>query len=441
MPSLLQRVTAWLGMGAAAPVPRTGSGGWWPIVREPYTGAWQQNAEIRWDTALSNPTVFRCVSLISSDIKKTRLRLVAIDTNGIWIETTSAAFSPVLRRPNRYQTMPQFLESWMISKLIHGNTYVLKERDERNVVKALYVLDPMQVIPLVAPDQSVYYELTRNDLAGVPADPPVVVPASEIIHDRWNTWFHPLVGVSPLYACSGAAQQGLAMQSYMTAFFSNGTRPTGILLTPVEIDELSAKRLSDKIHSLPAGHMAVAHNLQYLNIPAATAADTQLTEQQGWSAKTVASCFGMPISKVDSSIQPPYANSEATQLQYLEDCLQVHMFDIETCLDSGLELPAPYGTEFDYDDLLWMDMTTRTTAAKTSISAGALSPNEARYKFFGLWPVPGGETPYLQQQYFSLAALAERDAAEPFAKPAAPPSPTEPSEEDVAATMGALAES
>ena len=97
----------------------------------------------------------------------------------------------------------------MISKLLWGNTYVLKDRDERGVVTALYVLDPARVKPLVAPDGSVYYELQTNDLAGMPTTTaPLVVPAREIIHDRWNCAFHPLVGLSPLYACGGAAQQG-----------------------------------------------------------------------------------------------------------------------------------------------------------------------------------------------------------------------------------------
>ena len=43
--------------------------------------------------------------------------------------------------------------------MLHGNTYVLKQRDERGVVVALYVLDPSKVKPLVTPDGAVYYEL------------------------------------------------------------------------------------------------------------------------------------------------------------------------------------------------------------------------------------------------------------------------------------------
>jgi hypothetical protein len=47
-----------------------------------------------------------------------------------------------------------------------------------------------------------------------------------------------------------------------------------------------------------------------------------------------------------------------------------------------------------------------------------MAPDEARRKYFGLGPVTGGHTPYMQEQNYSLEALAQRDANDPFAKPA-----------------------
>jgi HK97 family phage portal protein len=407
--------------GASSPA--GGTGAWMPVVREPYTGAWQKNDDLRLETALANPVVFRCVSLIASDIGKLPLRLVAVDANGIWHETTSPAFSPVLRTPNRYQTPAQFFEAWMFSKLLWGNTYVLKDRDQRGVVTTLYVLDPCRVTPLVAPDGSVYYELQTSDLAGLPTNGgPVVVPAKEIIHDRWNCAFHPLVGLSPLYACGGAARQGLEMQAASTSFFSSGGRPSGMLIAPTEIDPATAQRLSETWHALGAGKTAIVGNGMKYEAVGSSAEESQWIEQAGWTAKTIAGCFGVPISMVDSSQQPPYANNEASTLQYHSQCLQTHLTAIEAALDAGLELPAPYGTEFDLDDLIWMDTATKTKAAHDAISAGAMSPNEARLKYFGLGPVPGGDTPYLQQQYYSLEALAMRDLHVP-APASAPPAP------------------
>jgi HK97 family phage portal protein len=404
--------------------------GFVPIVREPYTGAWQQNAEqVGAETALSNPTVFRCVSLIASDIRKLPLRLVALDANGIWYETTSPAFSPVLRKPNAYQTTGQYLEAWIFSRLLTGNAYSLKERDDRGVVTGLHVLDPARVKVLVAPDGAVYYELQTNDLAGLPADGgALVAPAREIIHDRWNCAFHPLQGVSPLYAGGGAARQALEMQAASTEFFSLGGRPSGMLVPATNIDQKTIDRIAATWHSLGPGRTAILGSAMKYEQVTTSAAESQWAEQIAWSAKTIATVFGVPYSKIDATVQPPYANSEASNLQYLSECLQIHITDIEIALDQGLELPAPYGTEFNLDALGWMDTATATRAAHDAIAAGAMSPNEARRKYFDLGPVPGGDTPYLQAQYYSLEALERRDLAHPATPAETPPRAPAPAE-------------
>lgn len=183
-------------------LPLESRGSWWPVIRESFTGSWQSNVEVTLTDVLTHPTVYACITLISSDVAKMRLRLVESSGDDIWTETENPAYSPVLRKPNHYQTQFKFIEHWVLSKLIHGNTYVLKERDNRNVVVALYILDPARVTPLVAPDGAVYYDLKRDDLSTQPQDQ-VTVPASEIIHDVMTPLYHPLVGKSPLIASGG----------------------------------------------------------------------------------------------------------------------------------------------------------------------------------------------------------------------------------------------
>src|SRR5262245_27083681 len=101
-----------------------GSGGWYPIIREPFSGAWQRNMEINTDTASSFHCDFACKTLIARDIAKLRVKLAEKDKNDIWSEVTNPAFSPVLRRPNDYQTRNQFRDSCDLSNLSCGNNYV-----------------------------------------------------------------------------------------------------------------------------------------------------------------------------------------------------------------------------------------------------------------------------------------------------------------------------
>lgn len=398
----------------------SGSGGWWPMVREPFTGAWQRGQELRRESVLTYSAVYACVTLIASDVAKLRPRLVEQDGNGIWTETTSASFSPVLRKPNRFQNRIKFYEHWIVSKLLHGNAYILKERDDRGVVVALYVLDPARTKVLVAPDGSVFYDLTRDNLAGI-EEGTVIVPASEIIHDVMVPLYHPLCGVSPLTACGLAAAQGLAIQQNGVKFFANGANPSGILTAPGDINNDDAKRFKEdwekNYTGANAGRIAVLGGGLKYEAMSMKATDSQLIEQLKWSAETVCSTFRVPPYMVGVGSMPTYNNIEALNQQYYTQCLQSLIESIELLLDEGLGLVdvkgRHYGVEFDLDDLLRMDTATKVKTAVEGLK-GIFTPNEARRKF-DLVPKPGGDAVYLQQQNYSIEALNKRDSKDdPF---------------------------
>jgi HK97 family phage portal protein len=402
--------------------------GWWPIVRESVAGAWQNNVEISLANVATHPTVFACATLIASDIAKMRLRLVQQDEDGIWNEAENPAFSPVLRKPNHFQNRIRFYETWVLSKALNGNAYVLKQRDNRRVVTALYVLDPMRVRPLVAPDGAVFYELKKDDLSRLPNDR-YIVPASEIIHDLQHALFHPLVGLSPIFASGLAAVQGLNIQNNSTRFFGNGSYPGGVLTAPGAISQETADRLKayweENFTGDNVGKIAVlGDNLKYERMTV-NAIDAQLIDQLKWTSETICSAFHVPAYMVGIGAPPNYNNIEAMNQQYYSQCLQSYIESIELALDEGLGLTEGevtqrrYGTEFEIDDLLRMDSATKMKTATDGVKGAVFTPNDAR-QLFNKRRLTGGDTVYMQQQQFSLAALAERDQSKPFAKPTRP---------------------
>ncbi len=407
--------------------PYAGREGWWPVtVNEPFTGAWQRNISLRGESLLAHHAVYACIERISSDVAKCRIRLVEQDSDGIWLETESSAFSPVLRKPNGYHNRIQFFESWMGSKLMTGNTYALKRRDSRNVVVELYILDPRSVTPQVAPNGDVYYKLSADNLSDLSEED--TVPASEIVHDMTTVRYHPLCGISPLIAATMPAMQGLRIQSQSTSFFENRAQPSGLLTAPANIPQKTADRIkefwSTEFQGAKAGKVAVLGDGLTFQPLTFNAVDSQLIEQLGLSAKMVCSAFGVPAHMVGAADPPSYNNIEALNQQYYSQTLQKYFESIELLLDEGLGLievqGKVYGTEFDLDDLLRMDTATLVDSEGKAVGAGIKKPNESR-KRLNLPPVKGGDTPYLQQQNYSLAALDERDKDDPFAKPVAPP--------------------
>ena len=400
-----------------------GRGGWWPIVRESYPGAWQQNVTVNLDNVMTFSALYACVTLIASDIGKLRIKLTQESGDDVWEEVDSPAYSPVLRKPNGYQNRIQFLENWITSKLVWGNAYILKARDGRNVVTELYVLDPQRVRPLVAPDGSVFYEVKKDLLSGVEVEQ-IVVPAREMIHDRRTPIYHPLVGVSPIAACGLAAVQGLKIQNNSALFFENGSNAGGVLTAPGAISQEAAARVKTywdtNFSGANVGKVAVLGDGLKFEKMVINAQDAQLIEQLKWTAENVCTAFHVPPYMIGVGPPPTYNNIEALSVQYYMQCLQSLIESIELCLDEGLEMAVDLGTELDLDGLLRMDTATKVKAAADAVAAGYLAPNEARKKF-DLPPVAGGETPYLQQQNYSLEALNKRDTAEDvWAKPAPP---------------------
>jgi len=407
------------------------SGGWFGLVRESFAGAWQRNIEVDAPReVLAFSAVFACVTIIAADIGKLRIKLVDQDDNGIASEVkTASPFLPVLSKPNRYQTRIKFMEQWVVSKLLYGNTFALKQRDARGIVNTLYILDAQRVTPLVADDGSVYYKLAADHLSQL--DESITVPASEIIHDRMVCLWHPLVGVSPIYACGMSATMGNRIQGNSTKFFDNMSRPSGALSAPGTISDETAVRIKkaweENYGGSNFGRLAVlGDGLKYeaMTIPAGEA---QLIEQLKWTVEDVARCFHVPLFKLGGP-EPVRVSVESLNQTYYSDCLQTLIESVEACLDDGLSLPGGYYTEFDLDGLMRMDTATRYDTKSKAITGGWMSPNEARAAE-NMQPVAGGESPYLQQQNYSLAALAKRDAkADPFGT-APKPEPTTPATE------------
>lgn len=412
------------------------------IAREPYAGAWQHNDELTTADGLSYPTVFACVTRIAEDLAKMSLRYESKDSAGVYAPAGGRRAS-LLKRPNDYQTTQKFLEAWETSVQSRGNAYIYKALSGGQV-RSLHVLNPTTTRPLVSPSGAVFYDLAADPLAEV--DVANVVPADRIIHDRINCLYHPLVGISPLYAVALTVLKSMSIGDQSYQMFKNGGAPIGVLSIPGALSEEKAKAVQENWNDTYSGSgryktAVLGDGAEYKPV-AQTAEDSQMVEQLKFGASEICSVFKVPQFKVGVGTLPTYNNVEALNTAYFTDCIQSRVMSIQNALNRGLDVPANSAFRFDLDALLLMDTKTKMSVAKEAVSSAIYSPDEARRKF-GMPAVEGGDSPYLQQQNYSLAALAKRDAQEdPFnpGSPAEEASPEEEQERDYSPLLKAFEE-
>jgi HK97 family phage portal protein len=410
------------------------------VIREPHTGAWQRDISCHDPSLLAFSGVYACITIISGDVAKLGLQLWQRDADdGTRTLASRHPITLLLRRPNDYQTQLELIQSVMISALSSGNAYLLKRRDARGVINALYPLDPRQVQPVIAPDGMVFYALGGDlRLQGISAGRQVVVPASEIIHHRINPITHPLVGSTPLVAGAMSAAVGLNIIQNSQAFFGNMSRPGGVISAPGKINEPMAQRLKAEWEKNYGqgniGKIAVlAEGLKFDGTASVNPDDAQLIDQLRWTVEDVARVFRVPGFMLGDLSKVTYRNSEQLQRTYYSGCLQLHLEALESRLREGFELDDAHFVEFDLDNLFRTEIDTRFDAYQKAINAGFYTINDARTRE-DMPPVEGGDEPLVQAQYRPLsAAIREAEAAAEKAErdaKAPPPAPVIPDDDD-----------
>lgn len=409
--------------------------GFMGVIREPFSGAWQMNKECNAQTALAFSGVYACVSTIADDVSKLPMRVRERDDRGIAYDRPDHWAARLFRRPNAFQTGLQFVQQYKTCKLLTGNVYVVFKYDDRQVPNEMHIVDPRTVTPFVTPEGSVYYRINQarsnsNALARL-KESDYLFPASEVLHDRMTSVFHPLIGISPLFAAGASASAGYSIVQNSKAFFQNMARASGVLTAPGRVSRETAERLAGKwkenYSGGNTGNVAVLGDGLKWEPLSMTATDAQLIEQLRWSVEDVARVFRVPLFMLGDLSKVSYRNSEQLTRVYYQSTLQWHLESMEAAFDKFFGFTARTFLEFDLDSLFRTDADTRFKAYQSALAAGWTAINEVRAQE-NLPPVEGGEEPRVQMQYVPLSLANEPPAPEPVEE--TPPDEDDPDAEE-----------
>lgn len=414
------------------------SGGWIP-ANWPWN-FWQQGRDPI--SGGRSPVVEACVSAYAQTLASLSLRHIRSDgSGGKEIITTSAAARWV-RSPNSYQTRSDFILQMVRSLLYTGNAYALAIRNDRNEVIAMHPVNPRSTQVYVEPEsQAVFYGLGDNPL--VARELVAMVPQRDVWHVKINVTRHPLRGTSPIENLGMTIMANQAIASHQANFFSNMSRPSGVLSTTEvlngeQMDQLR-KAWEDQSQSFNSGLVPIlSAGLQWQQL-SLTSQDAQMIEASRMTVEGIAQAFRVPMPLIGDTKDSSYGSSTESLISlWLSSGLGFMMEHIESSLASFFGFPYADSFEFDADSLLRTDFEKRIAGLTKGIAGGLYSPNEARRRE-GLKAVDFGDEPRVQAQVVPLSNVGKLAEPTPSA-PAAPVNdPEPPTVDDATGKVVALA--
>jgi len=397
------------------------------------TDGWQQNLQVSNLTARHVPAVYACVMAISRSVSQCYPKHIRMD-GGFHNEIKTSAAYRVLRNPNDYQTTPDFLLNLVSQTLFDGEAFVLAVRNDRYEVTSLHLLPRGTCSPLVDDEtKEIFYSVGSSPLA--PGGIDYIVPAKDILHLRFHTPRHPLMGESPITAAALAVGINVALSQNQAAFFNRMNRPSGVLSTDEKLTREQSVQLraafEEQSKRWAAGGVPIlSSGLKWQQI-AISSQDSQLIEAQRMSIQDICRVFGVPASLAGDLSGATFNNSETLIQNFLAMSLGSYLEHIERAFDRLFGLSNNEYIELDLSALLRTDFAGRVEGLTKAIQGGLMVPNEARARE-GLSPVNGGDVAYLQRQMTPIDKIgdlldaetkAKLNPPQPMQAPAAKPDP------------------
>jgi HK97 family phage portal protein len=416
------------------------SGGWLPNGSA--SNFWQLGQNVQpWST--SSAVVEACISAYSQTAAMCPGTHWRLNAKGGRDRVTTSSLSRVLKQPNDYQSISDFLLNAVRQVYLEGNAYALALRNDRYEIDELHLMDSWLSRPQLSVDGEVFYRLYGNQVMARRLDEkPLIVPARDVLHirlhvDRSRRYPFPLWGQTPLLAALNDVGLSEAIATQQMGFYQNQARPSAVVSTDMVLDKDKVQDLRDRLNEVTTGAAAggvpiLTHGLK-MQPWTIGGRDAQLAEMLKISEEHIAMVFRVPMQLLGLG-GAPLGSTEALMQFWISTGLGFLLNHIEEAFGVLFALdgqPDEY-VELDTAALLRSNQKERIEALARGVQGGIYSPNEAR-QFEGLPAVKSGNEPRVQAQVVPLSAAgaipsSKSSPAAPAAPgpPGGPPAPAEP---------------
>lgn len=415
------------GEGQPRPGPYLLGDGWLSASAGKFWNWWQMGYSIQ-PYGEANAMVEACISAYAQTVAMCPGDHWRKLENGGRERVVGSALSRVIRRPNDYQSLSDFLLNLTRNLYSRGEAFAVGLRNDRGEIAELHLMRTGSA--MISEDGSVFYSLGGNEIVERRFDVSMPIPARDVLHVRLHTPGHVLKGCSPVMAAALDLQMAGAALNQQVAFYLNQARPSFMLetdekLTPQQTRDLRASWDEQTKGDKSGGTPILTWGLKAKPVTT-TANDGQLAEMLKMTEQNIALAFRMPLQVLGLG-GTTFASTELLMQSWIASGLGFALNHIEEAFGLLFRLrgmPDEY-LEFDTRALLRSAYKDQIEALRLGVIGGIYSPDEARAQV-DLPAVPGshGAMPRVQQQVVPLSYGT--DMRPPSNQPAEPPAKPEP---------------
>jgi HK97 family phage portal protein len=398
-----------------------------------------------WSTR--SAVVEACISAYSQTVAMCPGDHWRLHENGGRERVKNSALSRILRRPNDYQSISDFLLNSTRMLYAEGNAYALALRNDRFEISELHLMDSYLSRPQLSVDGDVFYRLYGNQIIERRLNgEALIVPQRDVLHirlhaDRTRRYPFPIWGQTPLLAAMTDVGVSEAISQQQLSFYLNQARPSAVMTTDLVLDKDQTQALRDRWNEQARG-MAAGNTpilTAGLKVQPWTVAgkDAAIAEMLKISEEHIALAYRVPLQILGLPGQA-MGSTEALMQFWIATGLGFALNHIEEAfgLLFGLKGQPEEYCELDTSALLRSAQKERIEALARGVQGGIYAPNEARAQE-GLARVKFGDEPRVQQQVVPLSAASAIPAApSPHAPPAPPAPPANAAPKEPAAPKG-----
>ena len=331
------------------------------------------------ETALTYSAVWNAVVLISGTISSLPLHLMQRVDRSKQVADQNALYRVMHDQWNPFMTAEIGRGVMMAHILTWGNGYAEIVRNGYGDVVELWPIPPNRVMRLEMRDNKLWYEIRVDNESKW-------LPKEQILHIP-GLGFDGFIGYSVIAMARKSIGLGMAMETFGSQYFGQGTHPGVIVSHPGQLNAESHKNLkaslTESYSGLGQSHrlMLVEDGMKIENI-GYPPEDSQFLQSKQHHISDIARWFNVPPHKLKDLTKSSFNNIESEQLSYYGDCILLWLVRLEQNYNMQLLLlrQQKQGLYWKHaiEGILRADSKSRSEFYKNAIGAGWMAPNEAR---------------------------------------------------------------